>query len=71
MKVGSRNYHERAWCQQGLGEYLQRVWPRQKDLHRVAGGSAVAKNSTTSLFLFMEACGLEEEEELSTLATVT
>ena len=31
--------------------------------------AAAGKKSTTSLYLFMEACGLEVEEELSTMAT--
>ena len=31
--------------------------------------AAAGKKSTTSRSLFMEACGLEVEEELSTLAT--
>ena len=31
--------------------------------------AAAGKKSTTSLSLFMEACGLEVEEELCTLAT--
>ena len=31
--------------------------------------AAAGKMSTTSLSLFMEACGIEVEEELSTMAT--
>ena len=38
-------------------------------LRRQMAAAAGKKKSTTSLSLFMEACGLEVEEELSTLAT--
>ena len=49
---------------------MQWRWSLQKDKKmRRQMAVAARKKSTTSLSLFMEAFGLEVEEELSTLAT--
>ena len=42
---------------------------REIEIEETDGSCSGHKKSTTSLSLFVEACGLEVEEELSTLAT--
>ena len=44
---------------------------RLKLMRHMAAAAAAGKKSTTSLSLFMEASGLEREEELSAMATQT
>ena len=67
----SRSCYEWVWCLQGCRELVCTValasTERLKLRRQMA--AAAGKKSTTSLSLFMEAFGLEIEEELSTLAT--
>ena len=45
------------------------MFPTERLKLRIQMAATVGKTSTTSLSLFMEAFGLEVEEELSTMAT--
>ena len=68
----SRSCYEWVWCLQGCGElsfFSVGLAPTERLKLRRQMAAAAGKKSTTSLSLFMEAFGLEIEEELSTLAT--
>ena len=58
----------RTW-REGAGVHAAGMPPTERLELRRQLAAAVRKKSTTSLSLFMEAYGLEAEEELSTLAT--
>ena len=53
----------RTWGAHAVGMSTERLNLRRQM------AAAASKKSTTSLSLFMETCGLEVEEELSTMAT--
>ena len=70
MKVGVKKLlragmmQARTWGVHALGMALTERLKLRRQMAAAAG-----KKSTTSLSLFMEACGFEVEEELPTLAT--
>ena len=70
MKVGVKKLQRagmmpaRTWGAHPVG-----ISPTERLKLRRQMAAAAGKKSTTSLSLFMEACGIEVEEELSTMAT--
>ena len=72
MKVGVRELLRRSMVPaRAEGSACSGDGPYRKIFFRRQMAAAAGKKRTTSLSLFMEAFGLEVEEELSTLATQT
>ena len=69
MMVGLINYYYRSWCQQGRGEFMQVEMALTKRLKLRRQMWQQATRAQLLCPWFMEAFGIEVEEELSIVAT--